>query len=110
MAPSSLLAPLVRQATFPHLSLRWCGFAIRAPQVGDLQSPVFTFLRNAYGNERPAPARAKEIGTSVFPESEEGYIHNYPDWSELGVNPEDDLHCAARDYDGEKELVKIEGT
>ena len=51
---------------------------------------------------------AKEIDTNVFLDQKMEYIHNNPVRAELVANPEDYLYSSARDYAGEKGLVKIE--
>ena len=50
---------------------------------------------------------AKEIHTTAFPEEKMNYIHNNPVRAVLVANPEDYLYSSARDYSGEKGLVKI---
>ncbi len=51
---------------------------------------------------------AKEIHMTAFLEEKIDYIHNNPVKAELVANPEEYLYSSARDYAGEKGLVKIE--
>lgn len=51
---------------------------------------------------------AKEIHMTPFLEEKMNYIHNNPVKAEIVTKPEDYLYSSARDYAGEKGLVKIE--
>jgi len=50
---------------------------------------------------------AQEIHTTVFLDEKVNYVHNNPVQAELVANPEEYLYSSARDYTGEKGLVKI---
>ncbi len=50
---------------------------------------------------------AKEIHTNSFLEQKLNYIHDNPVKAEIVTRPEDYLYSSARDYSGEKGLLKV---